>query len=94
MDIKQLRDKFFRECCVKDVNGLQDVNMTPHNTFEWFVKHFGKNTTPSVGEISNRAIEYAEITEDTSLNDTRVKNASHFIAGAVWATDYIKEKKL
>jgi hypothetical protein len=40
MSIKQLRDKFFRECCAKQEDGLQDVNLTPHNTFEWFVKHF------------------------------------------------------
>jgi hypothetical protein len=43
MDIKQLRDKFFRECCAKQEDGLQDVNLTPHNTFEWFVKHFTRS---------------------------------------------------
>ena len=79
MDIKQLRDKFFRECCAKQENGLQDVNLTPHNTFEWFVKHFKitESKKYSKKEVENLLFSLAEHYAMTSTKE-ELKDFNNF----------------
>jgi hypothetical protein len=82
MDIKQLRDKFFRECCAKQEDGLQDVNMTPHNTFEWFVKHLYENKREYIS---------AQILAGIMTNCTHEEEHLHYAVQAVAYADALLE---
>jgi hypothetical protein len=38
--MKTLRERFFEECTDKGADGLQHVNIAPHDLFEWFKKEY------------------------------------------------------
>jgi len=47
---------------------------------------------PNADAITDAAIEYAELPENCTLNDPRVCEAEHFVAGATWYYKQIKKQ--
>lgn len=50
LDLKVLRDKFFKECTEMNASGNKEVSLSPHNLFEWFENEIQTAQQPYIDE--------------------------------------------